>query len=121
MSESYDTLREQADAIMARQAEAAERARWIAVTPETMPKPGNYVLAHFLNAHSKPRVVRAMYATEKVLHASEDAPEDCFDEESGEYWAPPGWYEVNDNDETIWLITETVTHWCPLPAPPVLP
>ena len=38
--------------------------------------------------------------------------------DEGGYW-PEGWYESNEHEETSWCVDETVTHWMPLPAPPL--
>ena len=92
-------------------------SEWIAVTVETMPKAGRFVLAHFRNRAGLSRVVRAMYATEKMLEADDDAPDEWYDEGSDQYWAPAGWYEVNYGDERIMRIPDP-THWQPLPLPP---
>lgn len=90
---------------------------WIAVTPETMPKEGQNVLVCYLSRYNgKPHVIRAMWATSEM--------QDSWDWED---WEPDdgdrrdGWFETADNADECWRISETVTHWCPLPSPPVQP
>lgn len=86
MSESYERLLEQKKTIEARAAERAEQARWIAVTPNTMPPPNTRVLAF----SGCVQVARW----------------------NGTRWSTvPGQYGI----------AEPVTHWQPLPLPPVLP
>lgn len=43
-----------------------------------------------------------------------------YDEDSGDYFVNPGWYEsVHNWDEySAFGIADKVTHWMPLPAPP---
>lgn len=43
-----------------------------------------------------------------------------YDEDSGDYFVDPGWYEsVHNWDEySAFGIADKVTHWMPLPAPP---
>ena len=45
---------------------------------------------------------------------------DQYDEDTGDYFVNPGWYESSHNwDEySAFGIADKVTHWMPLPAPP---
>lgn len=94
---------------------------WISVADE-LPEPGRPVLAAFEYPHHKTkRVIRAQWADRLTLPAA-DADEDCdYSEELDEYFVPPGWYETNEMEEIHWKVTEEVTHWMPLPAPPEAP
>jgi len=90
---------------------------WIEVSPETMPKPGEYVLAFYRSSHGKPRRVRAMYVDRRMADGWEANAE--FDEWEDLEPPPIGWYETADNaDGECWYIAELVSHWQPLPAPP---
>lgn len=95
---------------IAAELDAARDSGWIAVTPETMPKAGSAVLATYLNALRKPRVVRAAFFTPEIIAEEWEEPE-----------GPPGWYEVTDSAEECWPVAGTVTDWQPVPPPPVLP
>ena len=43
-----------------------------------------------------------------------------YDEDSGDYFVNPGWYESSHNWDgySAFEIADKVTHWMPLPAPP---
>lgn len=93
-------------------------SEWTAVEEE-MPKPGNGVLAHYLNSHGNSRRVRAMWLDQMTADAMfADGDWSDWDDEH-----PPmaGWYETADNAEECWRIAEPVTHWMDLPEPPVTP
>lgn len=97
------------------------RSGWIKVE-DRMPREGQYVLAFYLNALGKGRTVRAEYAGKTTLELGDDqeAWPGCFVDEAAEkVYCEPGWYEHNENDETNWRINEEVTHWQPLPSPPM--
>ena len=112
--------KERADAIdahLAIPAQTVDVEAWIR-TQERLPASGALVLAYYLNSANRGRTVRAHYAAPK----SEEAPWENdfgeYDEATDTYWCPEGWYETNENEETHWMIVETVTHWMPLPNPP---
>ncbi len=77
-------------------------------------------LAHYLTRHGKSRTVRAVNV--KPLSVMYDGDDDNFadyDDATGEYYLPAGWYERLENgDYDYYLIDGTVTHFMPLPAPP---
>ena len=98
---------------------------WIKCS-EQMPKPGVPVLAFVqqLEGRKWTRRIRAMYAAERTLEASiEDLADDGYDydEDRDTYFVKPGWYENNEYEETHWSVNDPVTHWMPLPDPPVQP
>lgn len=44
---------------------------------------------------------------------------DCdYDEAEDKHYWPEGWYEWQTEPDTNWMISETVTHWQPIPEPP---
>ena len=102
-------------------AKSTSMSNWIKVE-ERQPDPGVPVIA-FVTDPKNPkwsRRIRAVYAVEGTLELGEGDPWDgcTCDEESGEWFCQPGWYEQNWYEETNWRVTDTVTHWMPLPDPP---
>ena len=79
---------------------------------ETAPK-GRKVLAGYFNKLGNWRTVMACYYLPQTL----EAPDDIFDETSDGY-APEGWYEESESQESILPTDEPPTHWMPLPAAP---
>lgn len=95
---------------------------WVAVD-ELMPEPGAYVLAVFRRPSGGQRVIRAMHAPRHAI-SEEDYGEFVtegadYDEATDTTYWPEGWYECNENEETHWQVHEEITHWLPLPAPPI--
>jgi hypothetical protein len=94
---------------------------WISVT-DLLPEAEVFVLAFFVNDHGKHRRIRAFYAPRFTVTTGcdndwyESKPEE---ENDDEYYLPEGWYEANEYEETNWHVNDTVTHWMPLPAPPL--
>lgn len=107
--------------------EAEEEQGWIPVS-DRLPDSGKAILASFTNTYGKRRTVRAYYAA-KHSHSAEsweDVDDEWLDyDEAGNPWAPVGWYEAPVIGEALSFISPTsdgeVTHWQPLPAPPVHP
>ena len=93
-------------------------SQWINVKVD-MPKSGQTVLAFYKNSLKKGRTIRAQYVEKFSMEDTGDS--DYFGEYDEEtdtsYWLE-GWYERNDNDENRWCVSDTVTHWMPLPEPP---
>ena len=97
---------------------------WIPVT-ERLPESGVHILAAvrmdglFCNGSY---VCDAFYAakyTQSVSYCNEECA--CvYCEEDDEYYLEEGWYEVikNWDDYNSIVISDTVTHWMPLPQPP---
>lgn len=90
---------------------------WTAVE-EALPEPGRFALAFYLNRAGNGRTVRAVLAGPKMFTAGDDAREEWWDEDDGEFYAPAGWYEIADNAEEGGLWAINPSHWQPLPAPP---
>jgi hypothetical protein len=95
--------------------------RWLTVS-ERMPEPGVPVLV-YVQDESRPkwsRRLRASWSDGKSLEVSSEAvDEGVYDEENDCYWCPEGWYEENEYEETHWRVDHEVTHWMPLPDPPI--
>ncbi len=97
---------------------------WIPVS-ERLPDGERTVLAFYLNSHGKECRVRAEYIEAKTKSAGDgswdsDSTSD-YDEQTGEYFWPAGWYEVVDNwDELTHIAIHEgeVTQWTQLPAAP---
>ena len=116
-------LRNQYEAELARKDAEIEAMRnpWISVK-DRVPEPGLPVIA-FVTDPKNPqwsRRIRAAYAEEGTLELGEGEPWDgcTCDEENGDWFCQPGWYEHNWYEDTNWRVTDTVTHWMPLPTPP---
>ena len=84
---------------------------------ETAPKTRK-VIVHYLNELGKSRTAMACYYVKHHLEMDGDYTEFAdYDEASGTYYAPEGWYEEHDSDYPMERISQP-THWMPLPAPP---
>ena len=92
------------------------RDGWIPVG-ERLPDAGQYVLVYVNDANRVARI-RAFYAPKHTMEQNGDSDWIDYSEEKDEYFLPEGWYEANDYEETHWHVTDTVTHWRPLPEPP---
>lgn len=92
---------------------------WIKVD-DALPVPGVPVLVFvILEATGRTRRLRAQYSNGKSLECIEDDDSGIYDEETGEYFCPVGWYETNEYEEVHWRVDGIVTHWMPLPEPPI--
>jgi hypothetical protein len=78
-------------------------------------------LARYLTRYGKFRTVRAVcVAAKSVVYDGDDDDFADYDENTGEYFLPAGWYERLENgDYDYYVIEGTVTHWMPLPEFPV--
>jgi len=99
-----------------------EPVAWTPVA-ESLPKSGVKVLAYYRNRLGNLRRIRAMWTAAKTEEANGDA-EACieYDEAADTYYVTEGWYECIDNwdDYSSVAVTEgEVTHWMPLPQPPI--
>ena len=68
-------------------------------------------------------VVRAQWIPRHTREGDDDefrGELDHDDVNGGDYW-PEGWYEHNEQEETSWMLSGKVSHWCPLPALPEIP
>lgn len=92
---------------------------WVKCSDQ-MPPPGIPVLAYYVNEYDKERRIRAQYVPEKFRSTEEmDFDEGAeYDDVTDQYYWPAGWYEWNEHEETHWAVSDPVTHWMRLPAPP---
>lgn len=108
-----------------RAASAAARqplTEWIPVS-ERLPDSGVVVLACYRNGLGNLRRIRANWLAAKTAESSSDSEIGEYDEETDCFYDPEGWYERIDNwcDYTAVAVCEgDVTHWMPLPPPPVI-
>jgi len=82
-----------------------------------LPPPGKPVFVGVLEQNGAILVLRAQYAAERtLLQADECLDEDAvYDEDTGELWCAPGWYETNEYEDIHWRIEGTVLWWARLP------
>jgi len=94
---------------------------WIE-TKDKMPEYGVPVLVFVQGVYgNKTRRLRASYAAKHTQEQSELADGDAdYDEATDEYYCPEGWYETNEFEEVHWRVEGEVTHWMPLPEPPLV-
>lgn len=98
---------------------------WISVE-ERLPESGVHCLIgctvkRFDGTHGQ--YVCVGYYAEKFKNLAYGVDDDCvseYNEEDDEYYISEGWYEVikNWDDYGFVAISDTVTHWMPLPEPP---
>ena len=87
-----------------------------------LPKSGVTVLACYTNSFGKIRRIRAKWVAAKSSESHSDSDWGEYDEASDTYYDPEGWYEQIDNavDYSAMFVSDTVTHWMPLPSPPAI-
>lgn len=84
-----------------------------------LPEDSTPVLAIIKNSFGKYMYVRAAYYRKFELLASDDADIDMIDhdENSGEDYAPEGWYEITEfGDDAYVRIDQLIYSWQPMPA-----
>lgn len=103
--------------------------QWIPVTPETMPESGvTVLLCCECRYRGKSLLYRYRYIcdgqyiakhAETVGYTADDIATE-YDEETDEFYLPEGFYErINNWDEySSVVISDSVTHWMPMPEPP---
>lgn len=96
---------------------------WISVK-DRLPETKTRVLVSFQNNSGKCLTTCAEYIAPRTVLMEDYVHEDQkyeffdYDEESDTYWTPSGFYEWSYESEINYQLTETVTHWIPLPKPP---
>jgi hypothetical protein len=93
---------------------------WIPVSASLPPKRRTVLIA-FKNSHDKWRITRGFHVGRFEMVDESDDPSETGAEmnERGDYYVPEGWNEEAVGAEFFYPISETVTHWQPLPAAPV--
>ena len=93
--------------------------QWVKVA-DKLPPAEVPVIAYFVNSHGKHRRIKAFFAPRFTVETSVD--NDWYEcHETGDddnAYLPEGWYESNEFEDTHWHVTDTITHWMPLPLPP---
>ena len=92
----------------------SEPSAWVSVK-DRLPEPGMAVLLDI----GKKTPIRAMWAAKHTVEAHDEAdPGWCdYDETTGMYYCPEGWYEWNQHEEVHWAVSEKPRAWMPLPSP----
>jgi len=93
--------------------------QWIKCS-DKMPEAGVPVIAYVPNygRGENSRRIRAQYAPPKTLAQHADCDGGEYDEATDTYYCKDGWYETNEYEEVHWGVSDTVTHWMPLPEAP---
>ena len=93
---------------------------WISIG-DKLPDAGVMVLAYYKNSFGKHRRIRAFYAPEQSIEDTSDDDDICdYDEEQNVYWLREGWFESNEAEEYFYSVDGKISHWMPLPEPPLL-
>lgn len=98
-----------------------KQQKWRPVDPKYPPR--GILLGSFINVLGKRRTVKCAYYGQFELeyhgdYYNDDAFPVEYDEDSGEYFCPSGWYEeiyTDVFDYSCVYIGEAPTHWMPLP------
>jgi transcription elongation factor Elf1 len=90
---------------------------WVKVA-ERLPKAGKKVICYFKNSHDKDRRIMAFHAPALTIEDDNELEAAEYDEEKDQYFLCEGWYEMNEFDETNWMVSNEITHWMDLPAVP---
>jgi len=108
-------LEEYIDSLLAKSKEEA----WISIK-DKLPESGMMVIAYGLTSYQKHRRIRAFYAPHLTIEQYDDDYIDLdYDEKLDRYCIPEGWYEANEYEDTHWKVSIPITHWMPLPEPPL--
>ena len=96
---------------------------WISVE-DKLPLAKEHVLATYRNNYGKARVAVAQYIPPKTVEAHDFLAYDAeggseFDDETDTEWVIEGWWEGSWEADTNWKISDKITHWMPLPEPPI--
>ena len=96
--------------------------KWIKLE-ERLPESSVPVIVYVQNVNgNSTRRLRAVYAEKFTLECVPEEMDDFaeYDENTDTYWLPEGWYEWNEYEDCHFHIEATVTHWMPLPDPPIV-
>lgn len=109
--------------IASRDAAIRKESKWISVK-EQLPEALERVLVFYVNDLGKNRIDIGQHIPPKTVLAEDfldENAEGCSEYDSGNdcYWVIEGWWEDSWQAEVNYKIHDVVTHWMPLPEPPV--
>lgn len=87
---------------------------------ETAPKTGRKILLSLENIDGKRRTIVAFWVERFTIE--DDGDDDHGEEKDGTYYWPEGWYErIESHDDfyCLYAAQKSITHWMPLPNPPM--
>jgi hypothetical protein len=94
---------------------------WVLCT-QCMPPIGLEVLAFYRNVLGNGRTVRAEYVPRFSIPAENWCWDDYFDDfdtdDKGDDYVPEGWWERALTPDVGYPVSESITHWMPIPTPP---
>ena len=94
---------------------------WTPIEQE-LPVTGRIVLATYLNAGGKRRIIRAAWIAENAVEAGDDDEGvGVYNETDDTFYLPQGWWEHIDNWDDLAMVFVNegeITHWMPLPEFP---
>ena len=95
-----------------------QQPQWISVNESL---PDKKCLAYYINEMGNKRTVCAKYTKKYSEEAGSDDDWIEYCDADDTYYYPEGWYEIIDNwdDYNSVTINYQVTHWMPLPSPPI--
>lgn len=85
---------------------------------ERLPTAGKKVICYF-NHYGKDRRIMAFHAPSATIEDDNELEASEYVEEKYRYFLREGWYEMNEFDETHWMVSNEITHWMDLPSVPM--
>lgn len=100
-----------------------EQVRWVPVG-ERLPEAKQEVLA--IVKYNKIHTEKVCYIPPRTVLSEDFLSDECdcesvedYDAENDCYWVKEGWWEASFEADTNWKLSGEVTHWMPLPLPPL--
>ena len=106
--------------LMQEAADRIEAMRWVSVD-ERLPDPGKLVQFYWVNSLGNGRSSIGEFDPGFTRECHEEYLEwddDTVDWRDEVPYRKPGWYDEPSAGEYYYAVTDPVTHWMPLPAPP---
>ena len=92
---------------------------WIELTKDNHPISGELVLIFGFNEHGKRRTLRAFYAPKFSIKDSTEFEAAEYNKLDDEFYLKQGWYESNEFEYVHWMVDFKITHYMPMPEPPI--